>query len=140
LIGLGGFLGALAGGAATRTLGTARSLSATYLLGTAAVALILLSTEPVWISLSVLALGFFLLACVALSSEATSEIVGAADQPRSWGFLTLTLGVGITIGSYALAWMVDAGASYHSTFVVAALGLALAFFLTTGSRIHRAQP
>ena len=139
LIGLGGFLGALAGGAAARTLGTGWSLSATYLLGTAAVALILLSSEPVWISLSVLAIGFFLLACVALSSQATSEIAGAADHPRYWGFLTLTLGAGITVGSYALAWMVDAGASYRSTFVVAAVGLALAFFLTTGSRIRRAQ-
>ena len=102
-------------------------------------ALILLSAEPVWISLSVLAIGFFLLACVALSSQATSEIAGAADHPRYWGFLTLTLGAGITIGSYALAWMVDAGASYRSTFVVAAVGLALAFFLTTGSRTRRAQ-
>jgi hypothetical protein len=35
--------------------------------------------------------------------------------------------------------MVDAGASYRSTFVVAALGLALAFFLTSGSRVRRAQ-
>lgn len=139
LIGLGGFLGALAGGAAARTLGTGRSLSATYLLGTAAVALILLSPEPVWISLSVLAIGFFLLACVALLSQRTAEIAGAADHPRYWGFLTLTLGAGITVGSYALAWMVDAGASYRSTFVVAALGLALAFFLTTGAGMRRAQ-
>ena len=139
LIGLGSFCGALAGGAAARVLGTRQSLSANYLLGTAAVALVLIGNGPIWISLSVFGIGFFLLACVALSSQRTAEIAGAADHPRYWGILTLALGVGITVGSYALAWLIDVGWSYRSTFVIAALSLALGFFLSLGPGLRTQQ-
>ena len=139
LIGLGSFCGALAGGAAARVLGTRQSLSANYLLGTAAVVLVLTGDEPIWISLSVFGIGFFLLACVALSSQRTAEIAGAADHPRYWGILTLALGVGITVGSYALAWLIDVGWSYRSTFVIAALSLALGFFLSLGPGLRTQQ-
>ena len=139
LIGLGSFCGALAGGAAARVLGTRQSLSANYLLGTAAVVLVLIGDGPIWISLSVFGIGFFLLACVALSSQRTAEIAGAADHPRYWGILTLALGVGITVGSYALAWLIDVGWSYRSTFVIAALSLALGFFLSLGPGLRTQQ-
>ena len=140
LIGLGSFCGALAGGAAARVLGTGQSLSANYLLGTAAVVLVLTGDGPIWISLSVFGIGFFLLACVVLSSQRTAEIAGAADHPRYWGFLTLTLGAGITIGSYALAWLIDVGWSYRSTFVIAALSLALGLLLSLGPGLRTQQP
>ncbi len=140
LIGLGSFCGALAGGAAARMLGTRQSLSANYLLGTAAVVLVLNGDGPIWISLSVFGIGFFLLACVALLSQRTAEIAGAADHPRYWGILTLVFGVGITVGSYALAWLIDVGWSYRSTFVIAALSLALGLLLSLGPGLRTQQP
>jgi hypothetical protein len=110
--------------------GTSPSLSVNYLLGCVAVAIVLLTGEPWWISFSVFAIGFFLFACIALSSQRTAEIAGAANHARYWGILTLAFATGITIGSYGLSGLIDLGASYRATFLWAGGALALAFFLS----------
>jgi len=130
LVGLGSLGGALVGGAASRVFGTSPSLSVNYLLGCVAVAIVLLTGEPWWISFSVFAIGFFLFACIALSSQRTAEIAGAANHARYWGILTLAFATGITIGSYGLSGLIDLGASYRATFLWAGGALALAFFLS----------
>lgn len=130
LIGVGTSCGALAAGAAARMFGTPASLSANYLLGAAAVAAVLLSDNPLMISFSVAAIGFFLLACVTLSSQRTAEIAGLPDHAYYWGVMTLAFSAGITIGNYGLAWLIDRGGSYRATFELAAACLGAGFLIS----------
>jgi len=136
MVGVGSLGGALAAGAASRVFGTSQSLSVNYLLGAGAVAVVLLTGEPWCISLSVFAIGFFLFACIALSSQRTTEITGSANHARYWGILTLAFAAGITAGSYGLAWLIDLGGSYRATFLWAGACLILAFFLSLRLRLR----
>ncbi len=130
LIGVGTSCGALAAGAAARMFGTPPSLSVNYLLGAVAVTAVLLGDNPLIISFSVVAIGFFLLACVTLSSQRTAEIAGLPNHAYYWGLMTLAFSAGLTIGNYGLAWLIDRGGSYRATFEVAAACLGAGFFIS----------
>ena len=52
-----------------RLIGTSASLLANYLLGASAVAIVLLTDDLSWISLSAFILGFFLLVAVGLGTS-----------------------------------------------------------------------
>jgi hypothetical protein len=103
LIGAGSLLGALAN----------------YLLGAVAVAMVLLTTSVMVVSISAFMIGFFLLCCVALSSVRTGELIGSGQHPHYWGILTLSFGLGLATGSYGLSGLLSLGMDYYDTFVVA---------------------
>jgi len=132
LIGLGSLCGAVASGVFARLIGTSASLLANYLLGASAVAIVLLTDDLSWISLSAFILGFFLLACVALSSQRTGEVVGTPRHAHHWGLLTLGFALGVAIGSYGLSGLVDFGWPYYSTFAIAGGALTISVLLSLG--------
>lgn len=84
LIGLGSLCGAVASGVFARLIGTSASLLANYLLGASAVAIVLLTDDLSWISLSAFILGFFLLACGALSISVLLSLglIALANEPE----------------------------------------------------------
>ena len=139
LIGAGSLLGALASGVIARVLGTPLSLLVNYLLGAVAVAMVLLTTSVMVVSISAFMIGFFLLCCVALSSVRTGELIGSGQHPHYWGILTLGFGLGLATGSYGLSGLLSLGMDYYDTFVVAQGALIVALLLAGWLFLRRHQ-
>ena len=139
LVGLGSLIGAFSSGFIARLIGTPLSLVLNYLLGSIAVAMVLLTNDITLITISAFLMGFFLFCCVTLSSIRTGEITGIQRHPHDWGILTLGFGAGLAIGSYGLSGILSLGASYYALFVVAqavlivSLALSLALVLQAPS-------
>ena len=119
LVGIGSLLGALSSGFIARMIGTPRSLTANYVMGAVAVAIVLATRNETLITISAFMIGFFLFCCVTLSSIRTGEIAGTVRHPHDWGVLTLGFGLGLAIGSYGLSGLLSLGASYYTLFVIA---------------------
>jgi predicted MFS family arabinose efflux permease len=130
LVGLGSLIGAFSSGFIARLIGTPLSLVLNYILGSFAVAMVLLTDSITLITISAFLMGFFLFCCVTLSSIRTAEITGIERHPRDWGILTLGFGSGLAVGSYGLSWILSFGASYYSLFVVAQAVLIVSLVLS----------
>lgn len=144
LVGLGSLIGAFSSGFIARLIGTPLSLVLNYLLGSIAVAMVLLTNDITLITISAFLMGFFLFCCVTLSSIRTGEITGIQRHPHDWGILTLGFGAGLAIGSYGLSGILSLGASYYALFVVAQavliVSLALSLALVLQAPSESAQP
>lgn len=132
LVGLGSLIGAFSSGFIARLIGTPLSLVLNYLLGSIAVAMVLLTNDITLITISAFLMGFFLFCCVTLSSIRTGEITGIQRHPHDWGILTLGFGAGLAIGSYGLSGILSLGASYYALFVVAQAVLIVSLALSLG--------
>ncbi|MFL2936268.1 MAG: YbfB/YjiJ family MFS transporter [Myxococcota bacterium] len=140
LVGIGSLVGALSSGVIARWIGTKSSLILNYLLGSAAVAVVLLTVNVTLITISAFTMGFFLFCCVTLSSIGTGEISGLPRHPRDWGVLTLGFGAGLALGSYGLSGLLSLGASYYMLFVIAEGVLAVAFALASWLALRGPAP
>ena len=133
LVGAGSLVGAAMSGVLARWWGTLAALLANYVIGAAAVAMILLSGSVALVSASAVLIGFFLMQCVALTSVRTSEIAGPERHPRWWGILTLGFGLGLAAGSYGFSGLLSLGLDYLDTFRIAQGILILALLLCASS-------
>ena len=133
LVGAGSLAGAAVSGLVARWLGTLPALLMTYVLGTASIAMVLLSNSLVVVSASAVCVGFFLMQCVALTSVRTGEIVGTSRHPRWWGVLTLGFGLGLAAGAYGFSGLLSLGLNYLDTFRIAQGALVLALLLCGAS-------
>ncbi len=140
LVGLGSLAGALSSGFIARWIGTPWSLVWNYLLGSIALAMVLVTANVTLITISAFLMGFFLFCCVTLSSIRTGEITGAQRHPRDWGILTLAFGAGLATGSYFLSGLIALGVSYYTLFVIAQgillVSLLLSLWLLFRREIH----
>ena len=133
LVGAGSIVGAAASGQLARGLGTLPAILFTYVLGTASVAMVLLSNSLIVISASAFCIGFFLMQCVALTSVRTGEIVGTSRHPKWWGVLTLGFGLGLAAGAYGVSGLLSLGLDYLDTFRFAQGVLVVALLLAAAS-------
>jgi predicted MFS family arabinose efflux permease len=129
IVGAGCAVGAMTSGLAGKFLGTRLSQFLNYLIGTIAVAMVLLFDSILLVTASAFIIGLFLLQCVPLTSLRTLEVVGISRHPRYWGFMTLCFGLGLVIGSYGMSGLLSLKYDYIDLFRVAQVALAVALCL-----------
>mgnify|MGYP001807375076 CR=1 FL=1 len=129
IFGIGCAVGAMTSGVASKFLGTRLSLSINYLIGSIAVALVLIFSSLIIVTGSAFLIGFFLLQCVPLTSMRTREFVGLNRHPHYWGLLTLAFGFGLLLGSYGMSALLTLGFEYINLFMVAEGALIAGFIL-----------
>ena len=119
ILGAGCAVGAIYIGPLTRLFETRWSLVINYMMGAAAIAMVLLFDSVIIVASSSFLIGVSLFGVVALTSIRTLEIVGLPRHAHFWGFMALGFGAGMAAGSYAMSALLSQGFHYLDLFQIA---------------------
>lgn len=137
IFGIGAAIGPVLAGICGDKFGVRNSLLLTYSLKAGAVALPLLSNQPVALFISSLMVGVLTPASVSLISTYTLEAVGYELHTKAWAMVTLAFAVAQGVGGYAMAYYASQLTSYAPLFMFGSVALAislLAIYLSVSSR------
>ena len=131
LFGLGALVGPLSAGRLADRIGFAAALRTLVVLEVAAVAVLVLSEDPIALGLSTFFGGLLAPGVVPVTLGRVRELCGGEEAAKAaaWGRATGGFALGQAVGAYLLAWMFDRTGAYHPLFLaalaapVAALGL-----------------
>ncbi|MDA0296315.1 MAG: YbfB/YjiJ family MFS transporter [Planctomycetota bacterium] len=137
ILGAGCAIGSLTSGAAARFLGIRTKLIISYVVGAISVAMVLLFDSVIVVTGSAFLMGLFVLQCVPLTSMRTLEIVGIKRHAHFWGFMAISFGGGLAVGSYGMSGLLALGFEYLDLFVVAEIALLLGLGLIGVAWIDR---
>ncbi len=139
--GIGAMVGPMASGAIADRIGFARALLVAYVLQGAAVAVPIVSGDPIWLAASSIVVGAFTPGITTLVLGRVRELVphDAALQRSAWGIATIGFAAGQGGGAYLFSFLFARSQSYVLLFEigVAAIAMALAINLVASMRDAR---
>ncbi|MDN3685249.1 YbfB/YjiJ family MFS transporter [Vibrio sinaloensis] len=140
IFGIGAAIGPVLAGICGDKFGIRNSLLLTYSLKAGAVALPLLSNQPIALFISSLMVGVLTPASVSLISTYTLEAVGYELHTKAWAMVTLAFAVAQGVGGYAMAYYASQLTSYAPLFMFGSVALAISLLAIYLSVSPRQQP
>lgn len=132
--GIGALCGPLLAGFAAERFGFYRSIVGVLAAKAGAVAIPLVSTHPVALGISAIAVGAMTPGISALASGRVAELVGFAAHRQVWGWLTGGFALASASVGYAFSYLFDHTGSYTLLFALGAGGLLTAMLLAAAAR------
>ncbi len=122
--GVGALTGPILAGLAADRVGFGRSLTVALAVKAAAVAVPVVSADPLLLGVSAVLVGALTPAMVSLASGRVADLVGLAAHRQVWGWMTSAFAVAQATAAYAMSAAFDLSGSYLILFAAAALALA----------------
>jgi predicted MFS family arabinose efflux permease len=130
LLGIGAMAGPLLAGFASDRIGARPALRAAFLLQTAAVGALAVTSAGTALVISSLIIGAFIPGISALTLSRVRELTfgDARHQKAAWSFCTIVWAIGQAAGAYGFSFIfASTGGGYSLLFTIGAAALALAF-------------
>lgn len=143
LFGVGAAVGPLAAGRLADRIGFTAALRALVLVEAAAVAVLLLTDDPIAMAISAMAGGVLAPGLVPVALGRVRDLSGPSEGAKAaaWGRATAGFAIGQAAGAYLLAWLFDRTHDYDLLFGIAILapaaGLALELAAALATRRNR---
>jgi predicted MFS family arabinose efflux permease len=127
LYGIGALIGPFVSGFFADKFGLYKALLGSYFIGIFGIAIILLPPNITLYLLSSFIMGAIIMAIATLTSARIAELVGNDPHPQVWGRFTLYLGLGQTLGTYGMSYLLHLGFDYFICFAIANIAFLLGF-------------
>jgi predicted MFS family arabinose efflux permease len=132
LLGIGAMAGPLLLGFASGRIGVRPSLRAAFLLQTAAVSVLAVTSAQAALMISSLIIGAFLPGISALTLSRVRELTfgDVKHQKAAWSFCTIVWAIGQAAGAYGFSYIfASTDGGYGLLFAIGAAAIALAFVI-----------
>jgi predicted MFS family arabinose efflux permease len=132
LLGIGAIVGPLFSGLVSDRTGVKPALRAAFLLQTASVGVLAVTSAATALAVSSLVVGAFLPGISALTLSRVQELTfgDARHQKAAWSFCTIVWAIGQAAGAYGFSYIfASTGGGYSLLFALGAAAIALAFLI-----------
>ncbi len=136
VLGIGAACGPVMSGLLAERIGFSASLRLGLVVMALGVALPLVSSHPLALAASSLAVGALGTGITSLASGRVGELVPSAQQHQVWAWVTIAFSVVYAGMGYVMSFLFEQTHSYHLLFAVGAVALLLGAFIDLAS-LHR---